>query len=105
MDDDAIFKALGDPTRRELLDRLFADSGQTLGGLCRDLGATRQGVTKHLNILERAGLVAVRWHGREKRHYLNPVPIQSIAERWIHKFQVRQASAIAAIKAALEETS
>ncbi len=103
MDDDAIFKALGDPTRRELLDRLFSNTGQTLAELCRGLSATRQGVTKHLKILERAGLVAVRWQGREKRHYLNPVPIQSIAERWIHKFQVRRASAIAALKAALEE--
>lgn len=84
---DDVFKALADPTRRLLLDRLFAENGQTLGALCSQLGMTRQAVTKHLRILEAANLVATVRQGREKRHYLNPVPIHEIAQRWIGKYE------------------
>src|SRR5262245_5470563 len=82
-----VFKALADTSRRELLDRLRADNGQTLGQLCANLDMTRQAVTKHLVLLEEANLVAVLWRGREKLHYLNPVPIHEIAESWIGKFE------------------
>ncbi|MGG2309984.1 ArsR/SmtB family transcription factor, partial [Salmonella enterica] len=78
-----VFKALADPSRRELLDRLRIENGQTLGELCARLDMTRQAVSKHLAVLEAANLVAVVWQGREKLHYLNPVPIHEIAERWI----------------------
>ncbi len=84
---DKVFKALADPSRRELLDRLFADNGQTLGQLCERLAMSRQAVTKHLVLLEEANLVATVRRGREKLHYLNPVPIHEIAERWIGKFE------------------
>lgn len=84
---DDVFKALADPTRRLLLDRLFAENGQTLGALCTQLGMTRQAVTKHLRILEAANLVATVRQGREKLHYLNPVPIHDIAQRWIGKYE------------------
>ena len=84
---DDVFKALADPTRRLLLDRLFAENGQTLGALCSQLGMTRQAVTKHLRILEAANLVATVRQGREKLHYLNPVPIHDIAQRWIGKYE------------------
>jgi len=84
---DDVFKALADPTRRLLLDRLFAENGQTLGALCTQLGMTRQAVTKHLRILEAANLVATVRQGREKLHYLNPVPIHEIAQRWIGKYE------------------
>lgn len=97
------FKAMADGTRRELLDRLFESDGQTLSQLCHGFAGSRQAVSKHLRILEGAGLVAVVWRGREKLHYLNPVPIQTIANRWIHKFRARQARTIAALKQALEE--
>lgn len=103
MNDDLVFKALADTTRRTLLDRLFERDGQTLTRLCRGMSASRQAVSKHLGILENAGLVTVVWEGREKRHFLNPVPVQSIAERWIHKFQQRQIRTITALKRALEE--
>src|SRR6516165_1809825 len=86
-DMDKVFRALADPSRRQLLDRLHADNGQTLGQLCAHLDMTRQAVTKHLAVLEEANLVAVIWRGREKLHYLNPVPIHEIAERWIGKFE------------------
>ena len=86
-DIDKVFKALADPGRRLLLDRLHADNGQTLGQLCEHLDMTRQAVTKHLAVLEEANLVVVIWRGREKLHYLNPVPIHEIAERWIGKFE------------------
>ena len=102
-DDDAVFAALADPTRRALLDRLHETSGQTLSELCGGLGMTRQAVTKHLGILEAANLVATRRQGREKLHYLNPVPIQGIAARWIGKFQQRQLAALSALKAALDK--
>src|SRR5215475_10243336 len=84
---DRVFKALADGSRRELLDRLRAENGQTLGQLCARLDMTRQAVTKHLAVLEEANLVVVIWRGREKLHYLNPVPIHEIAQRWIGKFE------------------
>ena len=99
---DAVFKALADPSRRLLLDRLFSENGQTLGSLCERLEMSRQAVTKHLNVLEAANLVVVRWHGREKRHYLNPVPIHEIADRWIGKFERDRLQALADLKKQLE---
>ena len=84
---DQVFKALADASRRELLDQLRADNGQTLNELCARRDMTRQAVSKHLGILEEANLVATVKHGREKLHYLNPVPIHDIAERWIGKFE------------------
>jgi DNA-binding transcriptional ArsR family regulator len=102
MDDDAVFKALADASRRRLLDRLQASNGQTLGHLCEGLKMSRQAVTKHLAILEAANLIATRRQGREKLHFLNPVPIQGIAERWIAKFQERQLAALSALRASLE---
>jgi len=102
MSDDAVFAALADPTRRQLLDRLHETSGQTLSELCEGLQMTRQAVSKHLGVLEAANLIAVRRQGRERLHYLNPVPIQQISERWIAKFQERQLAALSALKAALE---
>jgi len=86
-DDDLLFKALADPGRRTLLDRLHAHDGQTLGELCEHLDMTRQGVTQHLAVLEAANLVATVRSGREKLHFLNPVPLQDIYERWIAKFE------------------
>jgi len=100
---DKIFKALADPTRRELLDRLRAEGGRTLGELCDRLAMSRQAVAKHLAILEDANLVACLWQGREKLHYLNPVPIHEIAMRWIRKFEGEQLSALAELKRGLEE--
>ena len=99
---DKVFKALADPTRRELLDRLHADNGQTLGALCEKLGMTRQAVTKHLAVLEDANLVTTVWHGREKLHYLNPVPIHEISERWIAKFERDRLDALHKLKQDLE---
>jgi uncharacterized protein YndB with AHSA1/START domain/DNA-binding transcriptional ArsR family regulator len=95
---DKVFKALADPGRRLLLDRLHADNGQTLGQLCAHLDMTRQAVTKHLAVLEGANLVAVIWRGREKLHYLNPVPIHEIQERWIDKFERSRLRALSAVK-------
>ena len=100
---DKVFKALADPTRRMLLDRLFAENGQTLGQLCERLAMSRQAVTKHLRVLEDANLVAVAWRGREKLHYLNPVPINAIAERWIGKFERTRLRALSELKDRLEE--
>jgi len=100
---DKVFKALADPTRRKLLDRLFAENGQTLGQLCERLAMSRQAVTKHLLLLEEANLVAVVWRGREKLHYLNPVPINAIAERWIGKFERTRLQALSDLKNRLEE--
>lgn len=105
MDDDAVFKALADASRRQLLDRLYARNGQTLGELCQGLDMSRQAVTKHLAVLEAANLVATRRHGREKLHFINPVPINQIAERWIQKFEHRRLSALSALKEALEGES
>ena len=102
MSNDAVFKALADPSRRELLDRLYAHDGQTLGELCMGLAMTRQAVAKHLAILESANLVSSLREGREKRHYINPVPIGEIAERWIRKFEQRHLSALSALKRHLE---
>ncbi len=99
---DKVFKALADPGRRLLLDRLHAESGQTLGRLCEHLAMTRQAVTKHLAVLEEASLVVVIWRGREKLHYLNPVPIHEITERWIGKFERGRLLALAELKKRLE---
>jgi len=99
---DEVFKALADASRRELLDRLRADNGQTLGELCVRLAMTRQAVSKHLAILEGANLVAVVWRGREKLHYLNPVPIHDIADRWIGKFERSRLQALSELKKGLE---
>jgi DNA-binding transcriptional ArsR family regulator len=100
---DKVFKALADETRRQLLDRLHADNGQTLGQLCEHLAMTRQAVTKHLVLLEEANLVATVRRGREKLHYLNPVPIHEIAERWIGKFETGRLQALSDMKRALEQ--
>ena len=99
---DEVFKALADASRRELLDRLRADNGQTLSELCDRLDMSRQAVTKHLAILEEANLVATQRRGREKLHFINPVPLNAIAERWIRKFQQRHLSALSALKKKLE---
>ena len=99
---DKVFKALADPTRRKLLDRLHAENGQTLSDLCERLEMTRQAVTKHLVLLEEASLVVTLKRGREKLHYLNPVPIHEIAERWIGKFERSRLDALSAMKKALE---
>jgi DNA-binding transcriptional ArsR family regulator len=101
-DDDAVFRALADASRRQLLDRLFRENGQTLRELCRGLAMTRQAVTKHLAILEEANLVSTRRRGRDKLHYLNPVPINEIAERWIGKFEQPRLAALAELKRELE---
>src|ERR1700679_2663554 len=95
---DKAFKALGDPSRRQLLDLLHADNGQTLGQLCAHLDMTRQAVTKHLVLLEEANLVVILWRGREKLHYLNPVPIHEIAERWIGKSERGRLRLLAELK-------
>jgi DNA-binding transcriptional ArsR family regulator len=100
---DTVFKALADPTRRQLLDRLFANNGQTLGELCAHLEMTRQAVAKHLALLEAGNLVVTVWRGREKLHYLNPVPINEIYNRWIGKYERHRVSALHALKKALEE--
>jgi DNA-binding transcriptional ArsR family regulator len=99
---DAVFKALADASRRELLDRLRLDNGQTLNELCARLDMTRQAVSKHLAILESANLVATMWRGREKLHYLNPVPIYEIGDRWIGKFERGRMQALSDMKKALE---
>ena len=101
--DDGVFGALADASRRGLLDRLFARNGQTLGGLCANMKMTRQAVSKHLAILEAANLVATRRRGREKLHYLNPVPIQEIHARWIAKYERRRLGALHDLKKQLEE--
>ncbi len=99
---DAVFRALADSSRRELLDRLHADNGQSLGQLCERLAMSRQAVSKHLGILEEANLVATVKRGREKLHYLNPVPIHEIGERWIGKFERSRLQALSDMKKALE---
>lgn len=98
-----MFKALADPTRRLILDRLFKENGQTLGRLCERLEMTRQAVSKHLAVLEHASLVSTTRRGREKCHYLNPVPIQEIHERWISKYEEPRLRALTALRTALEE--
>ena len=100
---DAVFKALADESRRELLDQLHKNNGQTLGKLCEHLDMTRQAVTKHLRLLEAANLVVVVWRGREKLHYLNPVPLHEISERWIGKYERHRLQALSDLKKGLEE--
>jgi DNA-binding transcriptional ArsR family regulator len=103
-DDDRVFRALADPTRRYLLDRLHERDGRTLTELESELEMTRFGVMKHLRVLEDAGLVATRRSGREKLHFLNPVPIRLIHDRWIDKYTERHVSALVDLKTELEET-
>ncbi len=103
-DDDLVFKALADPTRRALLDLLYERDGRTLTELEWEIEMTRFGVMKHLRILEQAGLVVTRRSGREKLHFLNPIPIRVIHDRWIDKYRERQVSALANLKTKLEET-
>ena len=105
VDDDAVFRSLADPTRRHLLDRLFERDGRTLRELESELEMTRFGVMKHLRVLETAGLVVTRRSGREKLHFLNPVPIRLIHDRWIDKYTERRVSALADLKHELEETA
>jgi DNA-binding transcriptional ArsR family regulator len=102
MNDDAVFRALADASRRRLLDRLHAKNGQTLGELCQGLEMTRQAVAKHLSILEEANLVSWKRQGREKLHFINPVPINDIAERWIGKFERPRLNALSELKRKLE---
>jgi DNA-binding transcriptional ArsR family regulator len=100
---DAVFRGLADESRRQLLDRLHARNGQTLGDLCEGMKMSRQAVTKHLAILEDANLVATQKRGREKLHFINPVPINDIAERWIGKFERSRLQALADLKKSLEK--
>jgi DNA-binding transcriptional ArsR family regulator len=102
--DDRVFKALADPTRRFLLDLLFERDGRPLTELESELEMTRFGAMKHLRVLEDAGLVVTRRSGREKLHFLNPVPIRLIHDRWIDKYRERRVSALAELKSQLEET-
>jgi len=104
-DADLLFKALADPSRRRLLDLLHAHDGRTLSDLCEHLDMTRQGVTQHLDLLEAANLVASVRRGREKLHFLNPVPLQEIYERWIAKFEKPRLKALAGLKQRLEKTN
>ena len=101
-DTDKVFKALADASRRKLLDLLYATNGQTLGELAEPLDMTRQAVTQHLALLEEANLVATSWRGREKLHYLNPVPLYEIYERWIAKFERSRLRALRDLKRRLE---
>jgi len=100
---DVLFRALADPSRRKLLDLLHAHDGRTLNELCEYLDMTRQGVTQHLDLLETANLVATVWRGREKLHFLNPVPLQEIYERWIAKFERPRLKALGNLKRRLEK--
>ena len=102
MSTDAVFRALADPTRRKLLDRLQRKNGQTLVDLCQGLAMTRPAVAKHLAILKKANLVSWRREGRERLHFINPVPINEIAERWIGKFDAPRLRALSNLKANLE---
>ena len=104
-DDDRVFKALADPTRRLLLDRLYERDGRSLTELESDLEMTRFGVMKHLRVLEDAQLVVTRRSGREKLHFLNPMPVRLIHDRWIDKYAERRVSALADLKLQLEETA
>lgn len=99
---DALFRALAEPARRKLLDQLNANDGQTLSQLCAHLSMTRQGVTQHLAVLEEAELVVTEWRGREKLHFISPMPLHEIYERWIAKFEKPRLKAIAALKRRLE---
>src|SRR3954469_547712 len=102
-DPDLLFKALADPSRRKLLDLLHTSDGRTLNDLCEHLDMTRQGVTQHLGLLEAANLVSTAWRGREKLHFLNPVPLQQIYERWIAKFEKPRLKALGDLKRRLEK--
>ena len=102
-DADLLFKALADPGRRRLMDRLHAHDGQSLSELCRHFDMTRQGVAQHLSVLEAANLVAVERRGREKLHFLNPVPLHEIYDRWIRKFERPRLKALRDLKRRLEE--
>ena len=102
---DAVFKALSDATRRQILDRLFECPGQSLTELIEGLDMRRQSAAKHVAILEAAGLVSCHWQGREKLHYLNPVPVAEISDRWLDKFSGKRAAAILTLKNALEDTN
>jgi DNA-binding transcriptional ArsR family regulator len=102
-DDDRVFKALADPTRRHLLDQLFERDGRTLGELQAGVDMTRFGVMKHLGVLEDAQLITTRKSGREKLHYLNPVPIRLVHDRWIDKYTERRVSALTQLKSSLEK--
>ena len=104
-DEDLVFKALADPTRRHLLDRLFVRDGRTLSDLESELSMTRFGVMKHLRVLENAGLIVTRREGREKHHFLNPVPIRLIHDRWIDKYTEHQVTALANLKTELEDNA
>ena len=97
-----VFSALADETRRLLLDRLFNDGGQSLSALCANLDMSRQAVAKHLGILEKANLVSVHWQGREKLHYLNPVPLSDIVHRWVGKFEDARIKALTDFKEQIE---
>ena len=99
---DQVFKALADAGRRKLLDRLFESPGLTLGQLCQEMGMTRQAVSQHLGLLEEANLVSTVWRGREKLHYLNPVPIHEIYDRWVKKFERRSLKALDQLRKRLE---
>jgi DNA-binding transcriptional ArsR family regulator len=100
---DGVFKALADASRRKLLDELHINNGQTLSELCEHLDMTRQAVTKHLVLLEQANLVATVWRGREKLHFLNPVPLHEISERWIKKYERHRLQALSDLKRGLEQ--
>src|SRR5215467_10764509 len=102
MEEDVVFRALADGSRRQLLDRLHRRNGQTLSELCQGLEMTRQAVAKHLAILEEANLVSWKRNGREKLHFINPVPINEIAQRWIRKFERRHLTALSTLKKKLE---
>lgn len=99
---DTVFKALADPSRRKVLDRLYRQDGQTLASLCRLVDFSRQGLSQHIAVLEQAGLVITEFHGREKRHYLNPMPIHEVSERWIAKYSRQQLDALTELKQQLE---
>lgn len=102
MDNDKVFKALGDPTRRQLLDQLCEQNGQTLSQLCEHLDMARQSVTQHLGLLEAANLVTTVWRGREKLHFVNPVPLHEVYERWVRKFERQRLRLLHELKSELE---
>ena len=102
MDADKVFKALGDPTRRKLLDLLCAQNGQTLGQLCEHLHMARQSATQHIAILEAANLLSTVWRGREKLHFINPVPLHEVYERWVRKFERQRLGLLHDLKKELE---
>ena len=102
MDQDAVFKALADPTRRKVLDLLCAENGQTLGTLCAQLDMTRQSATQHLGILEAANLISTRRRGREKLHFVNPVPLYEVYARWVKKFETQRLGLLHDLKTDLE---